>query len=194
VRHLVKIKADINIANSAGVSPLWAAAYNGNLSCVQFLVRKRADLNAKHEDGRDALYVATRNGDLECVQCLVVQSGKRLFKRTPDHRKIPLEVATGSCKSYLEAILKIQRDVSSDLKMGFLRESQNEAEFVKKILQHLVHKEKYSAKDLESLQKYDVHSYFTEFFKQNAEKLMSTDENSVAAVARAFPNCMQSSI
>jgi ankyrin repeat protein len=76
VRCLVQeLGADINKAthtsDEEGMTPLTAAAHNGNLDMVQCLLDLGADVDKKDEAGDTALHNAAANGELAIVQCLV---------------------------------------------------------------------------------------------------------------------------
>jgi len=47
VEYLVNQKADINVKDNDGSTPLHLAAQYGHLSVVEYLVNQKADINAK---------------------------------------------------------------------------------------------------------------------------------------------------
>ena len=49
---LLEQKADVNLANDAGFTPLMAAARLGSGSCVRLLCEHKADVRAELPDGR----------------------------------------------------------------------------------------------------------------------------------------------
>jgi ankyrin repeat protein len=78
LRCLVKeLGADVNGARlTDGGTPLYAAAWIGNLPYVQFLVKELgADVNQAAVDGATPLFIAAQNGSLALVQCLIKELG-----------------------------------------------------------------------------------------------------------------------
>ena len=70
LRALVQAVADVNKANTAGTTPLFAAATNGRDEVVRALVEAGADVTQAANDGRTAGTVAADHGHAEVVQVL----------------------------------------------------------------------------------------------------------------------------
>ncbi|XP_062584602.1 ankyrin repeat domain-containing protein 49-like [Saccostrea cucullata] len=64
-------KADINLCDNDGQSPLYRAASNGDTNIVQLLLGNKADVNLCDNDGRSPLYGAFYNGHKDIVQILL---------------------------------------------------------------------------------------------------------------------------
>lgn len=82
-RTLIEGRADVNIQNDHGETPLIAASERGQLGTVQMLIQANADIEAKTKDSRHhwdwdkrrpsytALYAASKNGHLDVVRALL---------------------------------------------------------------------------------------------------------------------------
>ena len=60
VEMLLANKADVNVRNKAGSTPLHAAATNDHLECARILVQYRADLSATNLGGVTAQEAARK--------------------------------------------------------------------------------------------------------------------------------------
>lgn len=69
--YLIENKADINLANQDGFSPLHYAVSRNQLDAVKLLIKNGADLNIKTKEKRPALYYAIYNDNLTMVKTLV---------------------------------------------------------------------------------------------------------------------------
>lgn len=59
VRHLIYLKADVNIADIANVTPLHEAVKSGSLELVKLLVESGVDIGARDKFGRTAVSLAS---------------------------------------------------------------------------------------------------------------------------------------
>lgn len=73
VEYLVdKKKADFNIKDNDGRTPLHFAAYNGRLEIVQYLIdKKKADFTVKSNFGKTPLYEAISVGWFDVAKYLI---------------------------------------------------------------------------------------------------------------------------
>lgn len=62
LRHLLDFKADVNVVDAYGGTPLVAAALNGEKECVQVLLEYQADVNSATTNGNTPLMKAALNG------------------------------------------------------------------------------------------------------------------------------------
>ena len=76
----------IDMADSYGLAPLSAAAYNGNLEAVQLLIKRGAKLTS------DALFYAVENRSIGIIK-LLLETDKELIKKKALGRKTALEQA-----------------------------------------------------------------------------------------------------
>ena len=60
VKYLVKIGAELDKSDYEGTTPLYGAAYSGQLDSVRALVEAGADMNAKTKEDRTPLYIASQ--------------------------------------------------------------------------------------------------------------------------------------
>eukprot|EP01099_Mayorella_cantabrigiensis_P003239 TRINITY_DN2519_c0_g1_i1.p1 TRINITY_DN2519_c0_g1~~TRINITY_DN2519_c0_g1_i1.p1 ORF type:complete len:137 (+),score=39.79 TRINITY_DN2519_c0_g1_i1:478-888(+) len=68
---LIEGKADINLQNKSGFSPLMRAAANGYSEIVQMLIQEKANLNLVDNDGWTALIFAIRYADKDICLDLI---------------------------------------------------------------------------------------------------------------------------
>ena len=64
VKLLISYRADVNLKNFRGATPLMAAAGDGPSSVVKYLLEKGADANARDQDGNTALRYAQERREL----------------------------------------------------------------------------------------------------------------------------------
>ncbi len=57
-RVLIEANADVNLANAGGVTPLNAAAQNGNLQIAKLLIEAHANINTTDNNGCTPLWRA----------------------------------------------------------------------------------------------------------------------------------------
>ena len=72
LRHLLRFKADVNIVDAYGGTPLVAAALNGEEECVRVLLEAGANVNQPTTNGNTPLMKAALNGHAKCVRMLIV--------------------------------------------------------------------------------------------------------------------------
>ena len=84
----------MNTARDSGVTPLYIAARQGHLECLELLVAAGASVNAtkdRKEVGASPVYVASLEGHHECVQQLI-EAGANTHLRAANG-KLPSDVA-----------------------------------------------------------------------------------------------------
>jgi ankyrin repeat protein len=75
--QLLRAGAAVNAANDFGVTPLWLAAENGNLSIVRRLLQSGANPNVPLRSGETPLMTAARTGN-EAVVAALIEKGAQL--------------------------------------------------------------------------------------------------------------------
>ena len=100
VRCLLDNGADVNAANSAGVTALMSAAGAGRAEVVRVLLEKGAEVNAVAQDGTTAQILASRNGHADIVRLLTgrgarTADGSPCDTRTSESMPIPLLYSAG---------------------------------------------------------------------------------------------------
>ena len=65
-----EFKADVNVLNNDGGTPLHEAASKGHLDVVRVLSEFKADVNALNNDGGTPLHEAASKGHLDVVRVL----------------------------------------------------------------------------------------------------------------------------
>ena len=73
IKYLIEVKkADLNVKDDDGRTPLHLAAEKDHLSIVKSLIKdKKADLNVKDNDGNTPLHLAVEKHHLDTVKCLI---------------------------------------------------------------------------------------------------------------------------
>lgn len=90
---LLANRADVDVKNRDGATPLHMAILEPGLTFVELLLRHDADVNAKMEGGLNSLHVATVQGNLELVE-LLLRYDADVTAKTPGGAT-PLSVAMG---------------------------------------------------------------------------------------------------
>ena len=67
---LLEAGADVNVAQSSGVTPLHSAAHHGNIELLILLLEAGADTTTKTEGGRTAAAIASANGHHDIAKIL----------------------------------------------------------------------------------------------------------------------------
>lgn len=70
---LLAAGADINAADSKGITPLIQAIYKEHLPLAEMLIKKGADVNRRSKSGETALHPATYHGNLAIVKQLLMK-------------------------------------------------------------------------------------------------------------------------
>jgi ankyrin repeat protein len=76
VSSLLDQGADVDARNSAGQTPLLAAAQNGHVKAMEILLSRGADVDAQDDRGRTALMVAAGADDVKMVKLLLSKGVK----------------------------------------------------------------------------------------------------------------------
>lgn len=104
VKSRVDQGADVNSANSKGLTALMLASLQGHTDVVKFLLSKGAKVNPQDAVGTSALMAAARMGHLEIVKALV-NAGADLSLKA-DNSLTALGFATAGNHSDVAAYLK----------------------------------------------------------------------------------------
>jgi ankyrin repeat protein len=72
-KRLLRAKADPDIANTYGITPLMLAAQNRSRDMVRLLLDRGADPDARTWNGMTALMMAARTGDIDVLEALIEQ-------------------------------------------------------------------------------------------------------------------------
>ena len=72
VKHLIRLGVDVNKLGLKGLSPLYNAAFHGNVTCANILLEAGALENQRlKDDGDTALFYACFRGHAECAKVLI---------------------------------------------------------------------------------------------------------------------------
>ena len=94
IAALVRAGADVNLANSVGVTPLGFAAFEGHREALVALLEARAAVNIANNIGVSPLYYAARLGHLDILKLLIKAKGD-VNQVTKEGEVFPLMVASG---------------------------------------------------------------------------------------------------
>jgi ankyrin repeat protein len=70
-----EFKADVNIGDDLGYSPLLLAVLGGHVDVVRYLGEHGADVNKKNLQGGTPVFMAVQEGQLDVLKCLVEEFG-----------------------------------------------------------------------------------------------------------------------
>jgi ankyrin repeat protein len=87
----MRYKADINVKNDRGTTPLMKAAQIGHLFALKLIAAEGAKINAINNYGNTALHEAVYNNRYECLQYLLEINADTTIKNI--RNLTPLEVA-----------------------------------------------------------------------------------------------------
>ena len=71
IKSFIQNGANLNAADSTGLTPLMAASYKGQTAVLKQLVQSKVTLDSKDESGYTALMYASNTNNLACVKYLV---------------------------------------------------------------------------------------------------------------------------
>ncbi|KAM6483084.1 ankyrin repeat-containing domain protein [Trichoderma sp. SZMC 28011] len=116
IESLVNAKANINVKNKAGITPLMEAVKNNSLDLVSYLLTKGADPNNAERSHESAFYYACCHGNAEMVK-LLHQAGARTDSDFLGFAETALHVACGS-ESDDQDLLEVVRYLVEDVKVN----------------------------------------------------------------------------
>jgi len=73
---LIHAGADVNLADTAGIGPLYCAAQKGNLECAALLLAAHADPNQRSKKGNAPVHGAVTHGNHEVLRLLLTSGAK----------------------------------------------------------------------------------------------------------------------
>ena len=103
VRQLVNQRADINVKDNGGWTPLHIAVYNKKGALVKALLSSGADLTIKDENNKTAYAIAEENKDQDTMDLLYRERDRReklhsaIWKVAPCLKEIERLIALGVC-------------------------------------------------------------------------------------------------
>lgn len=116
--RLVSAKADVNVANRYGVTPLALACTNGDVAMVELLLGAGADPNAKLRGNETALMTAARTGRLGPVQALLARGAEVNAREWHGQTALMWAAAEGHAP-VVEALIRAHADFRTPLPSGF---------------------------------------------------------------------------
>jgi len=126
VKYLVEQRADVNITNKSGSTPLLVASSKGHRDIVEFLLENRAGVNIANKHNDTPLMLGAASGDLDLVK-LLLNAGAKVNAQNK-HNDTPLMFAaengnTDVVKLLLEAGANVNfRDADGDTALGLARQ------------------------------------------------------------------------
>ena len=80
INYLLQFRADVNVTDGHGGTPLVAASLNGAVECVRLLLSNRADVNKPTKNGTTPLHKAAQRGHSKIIRMLIVEGADRDLK------------------------------------------------------------------------------------------------------------------
>ena len=71
VELLANARANIDLRNTSGFTPLWVASQRGHESCVQALITSRASIDLPNLRGTTPLMASAMHGHHNCAKMLI---------------------------------------------------------------------------------------------------------------------------
>jgi ankyrin repeat protein len=113
VTLLLKVGADVNAADTDGLTSLLLASERGHASVVRALLGKGANIDAEDARGRTALHHASRGGHVDVVR-LLLSTGKFDVNAADEDGQTPLHLASERGRtSVVEALLDLNADINA---------------------------------------------------------------------------------
>lgn len=113
IKILLEAKANLNIPDDDGCTPLWIAAQNNQTEVLGILIATKVDLNTPNNEGSTPLWVAASNGLTEATKMLI--ESKANLNKPDNDGCTPLWVAT---KYNHHHIIKILSEAKAELNRG----------------------------------------------------------------------------
>jgi len=120
-RLLMQCKADINLANEDGRTPLYLAAESGECAVCRLLITKgRADTNKADKDGTTPLLIAIVEGDTHVCRLLLTTGGTNVNKAENLDGITPLLLAAlyGDVELCRWMVVEGKADITQTTKLG----------------------------------------------------------------------------
>jgi ankyrin repeat protein len=87
LQHYIKAGASVHVTDQDGVTALWSAATNGNVTAAEILIESDANVNqARHDNGSFPLLVATHRGHIHMVNLLLRHQASPHLKAWREYR------------------------------------------------------------------------------------------------------------
>jgi hypothetical protein len=80
INYLLQFRADVNVMDGHGGTPLVAASLNGAVECVRLLLSNKADVNKRTKNGTTPLHKAAQRGHNKIIRMLIVEGADRGLK------------------------------------------------------------------------------------------------------------------
>lgn len=125
---------DVNVATTAGVTPLFIASRQGHTEVVKLLLAEGADVNQATNLGNTPLIIASQEGHPEVVKLLLAKEGI-LVNRPNNDGVTPLSIASHLGHSeVVELLLATFMNPAKRLKIGALKIVKHALEIAKHAL------------------------------------------------------------
>ena len=105
VRRMLEAGASVEIADDSGVTPLMAAAMQGNVDIIHVLIQRRARVDSVDSLGRSALLYALAAGKLEAIQLLLPLTSNLQTASAAGQDLLTLALGTGNMQIF-QAVLE----------------------------------------------------------------------------------------
>ncbi|EAY15454.1 hypothetical protein TVAG_252670 [Trichomonas vaginalis G3] len=106
IKLLLKMKADINLLNGKGQSPIFDCCFNGTPNVLKYMISKGATVNISDKNGNIPLHIAAQKDNTEICGVLL-KSGANAAVRNASENLLPSEVAQNLKNNLVAKLLKI---------------------------------------------------------------------------------------
>lgn len=152
INHLLQFRADVNVTDGHGGTPLVAASLNGAVECVRLLLSNKADVNKPTNSGTTPLHKAAQRGHNKIIRMLIVEGADRDLKN--GLKKTALELVDEHCDGALKEECKKslqmtahqiraadweeEKELDSGRKETHIRSFENQAHALRRELEEII--------------------------------------------------------
>jgi len=150
INYLLQFRADVNVTDGHGGTPLVAASLNGAVECVRLLLSNKADVNQPTKNGTTPLHKAAQRGHNKIIRMLIVEGADRVLKNGQNKTALELvdehDAFKEECKKSLRmtaqqiraADWEEEKELDSGRKETHIRSFENQAHALRRELEEII--------------------------------------------------------
>ena len=150
INYLLQFRADVNVTDGHGGTPLVAASLNGAVECVRLLLSNKADVNKPTKNGTTPLHKAAQRGHNKIIRMLIVEGADRNAKNGLQKTALELvdehDAFKEECKKSLcmdaqqirAADWEEEKELDSGRKETHIRSFENQAHALRRELEEII--------------------------------------------------------
>ena len=112
IQLLLAAKADVNMPDREGCTPMFAAARNGHVSVLKLLIDNRGSLNSRNHQGETPVWIASKNSQTRCLDLLIKRKASVLVADKGSASPTWVAAQYGR-DEVLETLLKSKADINA---------------------------------------------------------------------------------